>query len=331
MSREVFQAEIIQTDILPDDLQHALSVSPEHIYPYKGHIYLDMGQKTAVFPDSPDIRGFLYTMMQKHGNVPSCPENSEDLFRRILTDPCFSPDMELYKKCRVRYSVCRQVVVFRTTCTLETDLFSILSTIAPLVRNDIILSDGYQSAVMIREISNHETEDLVDFTDAVIGTLEGEGITGIRAGIGREMPDASGLRRSYLEAISALHIGEVYKSSGKVYLYTKQTLERVVDCIPSERQKRIRQEFFSRNDEEPLSEEMLETIRVFFRNDLNLTAASKQLFIHRNTLNYRLDKIKKEFGLDLRSFQDAAVFQILMLMSGKSSSVYDFSERGTQL
>ena len=55
----------------------------------------------------------------------------------------------------------------------------------------------------------------------------------------------------------------------------------------------------------------LETVRVFFNNDLNLTAASRELFIHRNTLNYRLDKIRKETGLDLRSFQDAVIFRIL--------------------
>ena len=59
------------------------------------------------------------------------------------------------------------------------------------------------------------------------------------------------------------------------------------------------------------AEEMLETVRVFFRNDLNLTATSKQLFIHRNTLNYRLDKIRKETGLDLRSFEDAVIFRII--------------------
>ena len=59
---------------------------------------------------------------------------------------------------------------------------------------------------------------------------------------------------------------------------------------------------------------MLETVRVFFRNDLNLTAASKQLFIHRNTLNYRLDKIRKLSGLDLRCFHDAVVFSVIMLI-----------------
>ena len=61
---------------------------------------------------------------------------------------------------------------------------------------------------------------------------------------------------------------------------------------------------------------MMETIRVFFRNDLNITAASKELFIHRNTLNYRLDKIKRETGLDLRTFQDAVVFRLICGMAG---------------
>ena len=69
--------------------------------------------------------------------------------------------------------------------------------------------------------------------------------------------------------------------------------------------------FIGNQSENRLSEETLETVRVFFQNDLNLTAASKQLYIHRNTLNYRLDKIRKDFGLDLRSFQDAVIFRVI--------------------
>ena len=313
MGRKQFQTEFIPADHLPDDLHRSLSGSHDRIQLYNGRIYLDMGQKAAVFPDDPEIRDFLYTITQNRENALSRPDNPQDLFRRILSDPCFSPDTELYQKCRVRYSVSRQAVVFRSSATLETELLSVFSAMVPVEKGDIIVPDGYQSVILIREITEHESDDLIEFTDAVIGTMEGEGITGIRAGIGREVSDASGIRSSYLDAVSALRIGETYHSTGKVYLYAKQTLERIVDSIPAEQKAQIRQEFFGRNTVELLSDEMLETIRVFFRNDLNLTAASRQLFIHRNTLNYRLDKIRKETGLDLRSFQDAAIFLILML------------------
>ena len=109
-----------------------------------------------------------------------------------------------------------------------------------------------------------------------------------------------------------------YHIQDRVYVYEKQMLERIIDTIPENKKKEIQKSFYGNCRETALSDEMLETVRVFFRNDLNLTAASKQLFIHRNTLNYRLDKIKKEFGLDLRSFGDAVVFRIISEMSDES-------------
>ena len=144
--------------------------------------------------------------------------------------------------------------------------------------------------------------------------MESEGITGIKAGIGREADNAENLRNSYRDAVNALFIGSVYHRQDSVYIYNRQVLERIVDSIPAETKKEIRKEYCQLNMPDSLSDEMLETVRVFFRNDLNLTAASKQLFIHRNTLNYRLDKIRKLSGLDLRCFHDAVVFAVISII-----------------
>ena len=103
-----------------------------------------------------------------------------------------------------------------------------------------------------------------------------------------------------------------FSAKESVFMYRKQMLERIIDSIPKEKKKEIRNSFFQNQPGGCLSGELMETVQVFFQNDLNLTAASRQLFIHRNTLNYRLDKIKKIYGLDLRSFSDAAVFKVLL-------------------
>ena len=127
-----------------------------------------------------------------------------------------------------------------------------------------------------------------------------------------------GIRTSYMEAESALKLGMRYHRQEHVFIYEEQTLERIVDSIPEDQKEEILKLFFGTDSEHGLSDEMLETVRVFFRNDLNLTAASKQRFIHRNTLNYRLDKIKKDYGLDLRSFQDAVIFRVISEIASKS-------------
>ena len=93
--------------------------------------------------------------------------------------------------------------------------------------------------------------------------------------------------------------------------------KRMTDLIPPESAKRFREEVIPPGAEKVLTDELIETIRVFFGNDLNLSTTARQLFIHRNTLLYRMDKIRKATGLDLRRFEDAAVFRIMMDIPGE--------------
>ena len=313
MERKQLTAEIIPAEKLPGDLRYELSLSSEHIVRQDGHTYFSMGNKAAVFPDEPDTDELLLSIL-KGNKLQEMPDNAPALFRQLLTDVQFTPDQELYRKCGISYFQKRCVVVFRATSISGKDLFSILSQIAPVEKNDIVFPTDYQSAVLIRETGHTDSEELIEFTDAVIGTMESEGITGIKAGIGREADNAENLRNSYRDAVNALFIGSVYHRQDSVYIYNRQVLERIVDSIPAETKKEIRNEYCQLNMPDSLSDEMLETVRVFFRNDLNLTAASKQLFIHRNTLNYRLDKIRKLSGLDLRCFHDAVVFAVISII-----------------
>ena len=313
MDKNQLTAEIIPAEKLPGELRYELSLSPDHIVRQEGRTYLSMGEKAAVFPDNPDTDALLSSLVNS-GRKQEKPVNAAALFSRILTDAQYTPEQDLYRECRVKNNQKRSVVVFRATSVSGKDLFAILSQIAPVEKNDIIFPTDYQSAVLIRETDQQDNDELIEFTEAVIGTLESEGISGIKAGIGREADTAEKLRSSYRDAVNALFIGSVYHPQDSVYIYTRQTLERIVDSLPKETKKEIRKEYCQLNTSESLSDEMLETVRVFFRNDLNLTAASKQLFIHRNTLNYRLDKIRKISGLDLRCFHDAVVFAVITLI-----------------
>ena len=317
MDKKQLTAEIIPAEKLPGDLRYELSLSPDHIVRQDGLTYLSMGEKAAVFPDNPDTDAMLSSLINS-SKTQDRPATATALFQRMLTDAQFVPDPELYRECRVKDNQKRCVVVFRATNTSGRDLYNLLAQIAPVEKNDIIFPTDYQSAVLIRETDHKDTDELTEFTDAVIGTMESEGITGIKAGIGREAGNAESLRNSYHDAVNALFIGSVYHRQDSVYVYSKQGLERIIDSIPAAERREILKEYFLLKASDLLSDEMLETVRVFFRNDLNLTAASKQLFIHRNTLNYRLDKIRKISGLDLRCFHDAVVFSVIMLIPQES-------------
>ena len=91
-------------------------------------------------------------------------------------------------------------------------------------------------------------------------------------------------------------------------------LERLLSEIPAEKRQQFRRIVMNEQTERILNEETLDTVNMFFASDLNMSDTARQMFIHRNTLTYRLDKIRKETGLDLRKFNDAVIFRILSAM-----------------
>ena len=317
MAGKKMMTEIIGIDELPDDLRRSLMISPEHRVTLEGSVYVMHDQKVVILPDSQEGYDFLRLLNGGQTVSEAVPENSGDLFRRLLDDPGYRPDIQTLRKCMVNPDIQRCAVLFRACHPAEKDFLQVFRDIAPLEKKDILIRTGRSDVLLIRDISNTDEEELTEYADALIGTMESEGIPGIKAGIGQAAADLYSFRNSFLQAASALETGIQYHRNDSVFVYGRLTFERILECIPREKQKEIIRMIFPENAQ-PLSEEILETVRVFFLNDLNLTAASKQLFIHRNTLNYRLDKIKKDYGLDLRSFTDAAVFKIITELSEKS-------------
>ena len=318
MDRGSLVAEISRIEDLPEDIRNKLESSPGAVFPYTDRLITLIGGKVYSFPDDEDGRTVSGAIEARQTAVFQQPDSAEAIYQRILTDSHYQPLPSVIRQYGIRLGRKRCVAVFRACSPLVTDLQTAIVSMAPVEKGDAVISLDYQTAVYIKDLEGQTTDDMTEFTEAVIGTLETEGILDIRAGIGSESNNLADLRDSFSEGRKALSLGMRYHMQERVYVYARQMLERIIDTIPDDRKKEIRSAFYRNSQETALSDEMLETVRVFFRNDLNLTAASKQLFIHRNTLNYRLDKIKKEFGLDLRSFSDAVVFRIISEMTDES-------------
>ena len=311
MDAMTVETKILCIDDIPAELQQKLTENPDHIVYEKSRIFILLNQTVFCCADTPEGNEMIYSIRMSQKIKTEFPNDTAAVIERILNDPYYIPDQAVQNKFRLIPFGKRCAVVFRTYLQQEKDLYRYFATIAPTEKNDLIVPVDYHTVLFIKNMQIESIEELAEYAEAVIGTMESEGITGIKAGVGNTAADISGIRNSYLEGCKALILGNRYHSQENVYIYSKQTLERIVDCIPTEKKKEIRDQFFSNENSGKLSDEMMETVRIFFRNDLNLTAASRQLFIHRNTLNYRLDKIKKECGLDLRLFQDAVVFRIV--------------------
>ena len=311
MEKKKEEIQICRPNDLSDEIRNELASAQDHVCLKDDRIYLQIDQSVFCFPNSPASKELVFTINNKYGSKCQKPCSYKEVLEKILKDPNYQPDSAILRTYGVRLNSRRCAAVLRAYSPIETDLCSLISSMAPLERGDAMISVDYQTAVYVKDLDHQSIEEMQEFVDAMIGTMETEGIVDIRAGIGCECYDINGIRRSFDEGNEAIQTGMRFQRHDHVFVYSKQTLERIIDSIPSEEKEMLLRGFFGNKSENRLSEETLETVRVFFQNDLNLTAASKQLYIHRNTLNYRLDKIRKDFGLDLRSFQDAVIFRVI--------------------
>ena len=121
----------------------------------------------------------------------------------------------------------------------------------------------------------------------------------------------SELKDSFDKAETAISLGKRFLAGESVYAYGHLAAERLLNAVSPGERARLRKELFTPETRKMLTREMMETIDAFFRNDLNLSTTAREMFIHRNTLIYRLDKIRKVTGYDLRHFRDAVAFRLL--------------------
>ena len=202
------------------------------------------------------------------------------------------------------------VVVLRPEEASPRPLTEVIRELAPLEENDLLAEDGAGRALMIK--AGEDPEEIAEFALAMIDTIEGETGLRLRAGISNVHRAPEEWPAGYREALEALDTGDRYRRKAPVQVFARQTLERMVDRIPPEVRTDLRRQVFGEHPERILTEETRETAESFFEADLNLSVAARQMFIHRNTLTYRLDRIQRETGLDLRVFRDAVIFRLLM-------------------
>ena len=204
------------------------------------------------------------------------------------------------------------VVVFRPEEKPAGSLTEMIRELAPMEENDLLAEDGAGRVLIIKE--GNDPAETAEFAMALLNTLEDEAGAVLKAGISDMHGRPEEWPRGYREALSALETGERFQKKKRVQVYGEQVLERMAAGIPPEFRQQLRKRFLPGGSGEILNEETRETAEAFFNADLNLSVAARQMFVHRNTLTYRLDKIQKETGLDLRKFNDAVLFRMLMLI-----------------
>ena len=154
----------------------------------------------------------------------------------------------------------------------------------------------------------------------IADTILAECYTRVAIGIGSAVNTIKDLAQSYKEAQISLEVGKVFDTEKQIISYDNLGIGRLIYQLPTALCNMFLQEVFKKGSIESLDHETLFTIQRFFENNLNVSETSRKLFVHRNTLVYRLEKIKKITGLDLREFEDAIVFKVALMVKKYLSS-----------
>jgi carbohydrate diacid regulator len=198
----------------------------------------------------------------------------------------------------------------------------LLAETLPLAPGDLLASLDARSAALAHLLADDGGDEPRELALAIRDTLQNELGLDATVGIGSPAASLSGLRASCDEARTALRLGRAFRAESGIYDYRAMPLERFLGEIPAVTAARFTSQVFSKKTARLFTDEMLSTLDMLFKKDLNLTDASRELFIHRNTLAYRLEKVLKVTGLDLRRFRDAMVFR-LMLDLRKAETIRD--------
>lgn len=184
---------------------------------------------------------------------------------------------------------------------------------------DLLAEVGRHSIAMLKKFDEEENFDVLEeYARAIENTFLTETGKEVFIGISEPREDLLGIPEAFEEARNAINVGRIYHNNRTVFVYRNLLLERFLNEVSPEMSGQYNSRIFNRKTARLFNEEMVHTIETFFDNSLNLSETARKLYIHRNTLVYRLEKVQRAIGLDLRNFDDAVTFKMMMLL-GKNN------------
>lgn len=276
----------------------------------------------AVFVDGTDDLAHHYSSLIAVA-LDQIKQNNDEKFDRsnfvknVILDNILPGD--IYIKSRELHfnnDASRVVFLIRTTQETEISVFDIIQNFFPDKSKDFVINVNESDIALVKEVRpNVDIKDLEKLARSINDTLLSEFYFNAIIGIGTCVTGIKELAHSFKEAQVALEVGKVFDTEKTIISYENLGIARLIYQLPTTLCDMFLKEVFKRGSIESLDQETLFTIQKFFENNLNVSETSRKLFVHRNTLVYRLEKIKKLTGLDLREFDDAIVFKVALMVN----------------
>ena len=209
----------------------------------------------------------------------------------------------------------RAVMVIKFPAVPETPPIEIIQSVFEPTSHDYVININEQDIVIVKEV-DAQTEALTLEKDAqaLCDAVAKQYGVKIFVGISSVVETLKDLARAYKEARVSLEVGKVFDTERRIMCYENLGIGRLVYQLPSTLCEIFLSEVFKKGSLDSLDRETLMTVQSFFENNLNVSETSRKLFVHRNTLVYRLEKIRKLTGLDLREFDHAVTFKVALMV-----------------
>ena len=243
--------------------------------------------------------------------------DKDNFIKSLLMDNLMLVDIfDRAKKLRIENEAYRCVIEIELKEKSQEDSIGIVRNVFAGSNDDFVLALNKKNIIVVKKV---ETADSYDEVEQIISRLHNalKADTGEDAYIsyGTIIPSLKEVSNSFKEARMAMDVGHIFFAERETISYNKLGMGRLIYQLPMPLCKLFIKEIFGDALPSDMDEETLNTINKFFENSLNVSETSRQLYIHRNTLVYRLDKIQKNTGLDLRVFSDAITFKIALMVS----------------
>ncbi|MEE0867153.1 MAG: helix-turn-helix domain-containing protein [Clostridia bacterium] len=254
----------------------------------------------------------VYSVRQMHNDK----YDKVSFIKNILADSILPRDVFLKsKELHLAYDACRVVFALHYDDTHGVDVYDIVSGIFPDNGKDFVIDLENNTVVVVREIKESiKAKELEEIATQITNTVASEAMVNVRVGIGTVAQNIRDIAKSYREARIALEVGKVFDGEKYIMNYDNLGIARLIYQLPTTLCELFLSEVFKKDSIDSLDSETLYTIQKFFENNLNVSETSRQLYVHRNTLVYRLDKVRKMTGLDLRIFDHAIVFKVALMV-----------------
>lgn len=242
--------------------------------------------------------------------------DKDNFIKNLLLDNLLLVDIYgRAKRLHIQTDAKRVVMIVETESGRDNNALELVKTVLGNNSKEFVTAVDENNVVIVKDLADEQTNREIDKTaKGIVAFLQKEGLKDVHIAYGTSVNEIKDVSRSYKEAKMALDVGKIFFNERSVIAYSELGIGRLIYQLPIPLCKMFIKEIFDGKSPDDFDEETLVTIHKFFENSLNVSETSRQLFIHRNTLVYRLDKLQKSTGLDLRVFEDAITFKIALMV-----------------